>query len=408
MVDRWRRSSRSRSPSTAQNLSASLVSGARCWGTSYRRHQRGLLPGSLIRRHPVITFFILAYALTWVLVPFGIFNAGGPLLAALITTAVTRGRAGLRELGSRLIRWRVGWGWYAVAVGLPLAAHLITVGVNLMLGAPAPSLTQLAPWYTVLLVFAARLINTLEGALGEEPGWRGFSLPHLQATRSPLAATAILAGLVALWHTPLLLPRFGMRPFELVGVVAVTFFFCWLFNRTGGSILVPLVAHAAEGSIDPTGFWAGVSGAAESRSRVLYVLVWCAIAIGLLVFDATRWHRPAPASATARPAPRTREGAPAGQAAGPGGVIPGVPGGAGALPPGGNAGRGRWAMRPRTFLAWSALLAGVLLVTGTAVAGTGPHTVGPYKVKELRVASGPSPFPAGCPGARFDNTAIAG
>src|ERR1039457_6979954 len=47
MVDRWRRSGRSRSPSTAQNLSASLVSGARCWGTSYRRHRRGLLPGTI-------------------------------------------------------------------------------------------------------------------------------------------------------------------------------------------------------------------------------------------------------------------------------------------------------------------------------------------------------------------------
>ena len=47
MVDRWRRSGRSRSPSTAQNLSASLVSGARCWGTSYRRHRRGLPPGAI-------------------------------------------------------------------------------------------------------------------------------------------------------------------------------------------------------------------------------------------------------------------------------------------------------------------------------------------------------------------------
>ena len=47
MVDRWRRSSRSKSPSTAQNLSASLVSGARCWGKSYRRHRRGLLPGTI-------------------------------------------------------------------------------------------------------------------------------------------------------------------------------------------------------------------------------------------------------------------------------------------------------------------------------------------------------------------------
>ena len=47
MVDRWRRSSRSKSPSTAQNLSVSLVSGARCWGTSYRRHRRGLPLGTI-------------------------------------------------------------------------------------------------------------------------------------------------------------------------------------------------------------------------------------------------------------------------------------------------------------------------------------------------------------------------
>ena len=47
MVDRWRRSSSSKSPSTAQSLSASLVSGARCWGTSYRRRRRGLLLGTI-------------------------------------------------------------------------------------------------------------------------------------------------------------------------------------------------------------------------------------------------------------------------------------------------------------------------------------------------------------------------
>jgi hypothetical protein len=62
------------------------------------------------------------------------------------------------------------------------------------------------------------------------------------------------------------------------------------------------------------------------------------------------------------------------------------------------------------LLAGSALLAGVLFAAGVvpAVAGTGYHAVGPYRVKELRVASGPSPFPAGCPGARFDNLHVAG
>jgi hypothetical protein len=68
-------------------------------------------------------------------------------------------------------------------------------------------------------------------------------------------------------------------------------------------------------------------------------------------------------------------------------------------------------MRSRSFLAGSALLASVLLLTSTpsaAVAGAGPHPGGPYKVKDLRVVSGPSPFAGGCPGARFDDQAITG
>src|SRR5215212_2022212 len=64
---------------------------------------------------------------------------GGPLLAALIVIPITQGWAGLRELGSRMIRWRVRWYWYVVSIGLPLAVVLLTVGLNVALGASTPS-----------------------------------------------------------------------------------------------------------------------------------------------------------------------------------------------------------------------------------------------------------------------------
>ena len=51
-----------------------------------------------------------------------------------------------------------------------------------------------------------RLIDAhelLDGPLGEEPGFRGYAVPHLQAERSPLAGGAVLAGLAALWHLPI-------------------------------------------------------------------------------------------------------------------------------------------------------------------------------------------------------------
>ena len=151
---------------------------------------------SLVKRHPIITFFVLTYAISWGFLPIEAvrFMAGGPFIAALIVIPLTQGWAGLRELGSRLIRWRVRWYWYVVAIGLPLGVILVTAGLNVMLGAGAPSLAQFGSVTTVLMVFAVRLLNPGDGALGEEPGWRGFALPGLQSTLSPLMSTLILGG----------------------------------------------------------------------------------------------------------------------------------------------------------------------------------------------------------------------
>ena len=100
---------------------------------------------SAIRRHPLVTLFVLTYALTWGFSPLEIYLATGPLVAALIVIPITHGWAGLRDLGSRMIRWRVGWYWYAAAIGLPLAVHLLTVVLNLALSAPAPRRPSSAP-----------------------------------------------------------------------------------------------------------------------------------------------------------------------------------------------------------------------------------------------------------------------
>jgi uncharacterized protein len=252
---------------------------------------------SAVRRHPIITFFVLTYALTWALLPFGLFLATGPLIAALIVIPMTQGVAGLKELGFRMIRWRVRWYWYAVAVGLPLAVLLLTVVLNVALGAGAPSLAGVGPLSAILMVFAVRLINPLDGPMGEEPGFRGFALPGLQATRSPLVATLILALLVAVWHVPLVLqPQFGLQPMDLLSTVAVTFWYSWLFNRTGGSVLLTIVAHSTQGSIQYEAFWS--ASADVARVSLLYAIVASAVAIGLVVFDWKSWRGPAPAEAT--------------------------------------------------------------------------------------------------------------
>src|ERR687891_2690717 len=97
---------------------------------------------SVVKRHPIVTFFVLTYAISWAFLPLEAvrFLPSGPLIAALIVIPLTQGWAGLKELGSRLIRWRVRWYWYVVAIGLPLAVILLTAALNVALGASAPSL----------------------------------------------------------------------------------------------------------------------------------------------------------------------------------------------------------------------------------------------------------------------------
>ena len=259
---------------------------------------------SAVRRHPIITFFVLTFVISWGFLPFEAvrFLPSGPLIAALIVAPLTQGWAGLRDLGSRIIRWRVRWYWYALAIGLPLAVHLLNVVLNAALGAPAPSLAQFSPVYAVLVVFAVRLVNPADGALGEEPGWRGFAQPRLQADRSPLLATLILAVLVTVWHVPTFILEASLKASFILGgvlaTVAVTFWYAWLFNRSGGSVLMTLIAHATEGGIQVGTLWPASAGA---QLILVYAAVWCAVAIGLVVFDWRFWHGPAPAAATVQP-----------------------------------------------------------------------------------------------------------
>ena len=247
---------------------------------------------SVVKRHPLITFFVLTYAISWAFLPIEAvrFLPSGPLIAALIVIPLTQGWAGLRTLGLRMIRWRVRWYWYVVALGLPLAVHLFTAVLNIpFAGVPSLAFSSVT---TFLMLFAVRLVNPADGPLGEHPGWNGVALPGLQADRSPLLATMILAPLVAGWHLPLFfLEEGGLQPSILVGglvtTMAVTFWYAWLFNHTRGSVLMLVVAHSVEGSLQAQGW--------------IYMGVWLAVAIGLVVFDWKAWRAPAPAEATTQP-----------------------------------------------------------------------------------------------------------
>jgi membrane protease YdiL (CAAX protease family) len=267
---------------------------------------------SVVKRHPIITFFVLTYAIGWGLIPVWTFQAGSPFIAALIVIPLTRGVAGLKELGLRMIRWRVRWYWYVVAIALPLAVVGLTVVLNVALGASVPSLAGVGSVTTVLMMFALRLVNPGDGALGEEPGWRGVALPGLQSTLSPLVSTLILGVAVTVWHVPLLFLEDGLlRPSIiagfLLGTIAVTFWYTWLFNHTGGSVLMTIVSHAAQGTIQIGALWP--AGADFAQAMLLNSVVLSVLAIGLVVFDRKAWRSPAPTEATIPPRATPPKGA---------------------------------------------------------------------------------------------------
>jgi membrane protease YdiL (CAAX protease family) len=255
---------------------------------------------SWVRQHRLTSFFVLAYLVSWT--PWALdaagsslgtpFFPGGPLVAVLVVVAVADGRRGFRELGSRLVRWRVGWVWYAVALGLPVLLVLVTGVLTWWTGAPAPDLSAVV-WTDVALVLAIRMVNPGDSALGEEPGFRGYALPHLQDRLSPLAAAGVLGVLTAGWHVPLVaLGNLGW--IGLPSTAVITFLYVWLFNRTGGSLLMAVLFHASQGAF--TFGMLGFTGADADRAAYVYAGVLVVAVAAVVGLDRPVWRR-APESA---------------------------------------------------------------------------------------------------------------
>ena len=206
-----------------------------------------------LKRHDLAVFLVLAFLLSWWVWPFVLANPAsvamipfGPIIAAFIVLALTRGWAGVRNLLAGIVRWRVGLQWYAVALLLPVAITLVALYLNAPFGGTTPTAADFAGWYTLPLIFlSTTLIN---GPLPEEPGWRGFLLPRLQSNYTPLVASLIVGVIWASWHLPLLISDpSGQRPalqFTVL-VVAQSVVFTWVYNSTRGSVLLVILMHGS-------------------------------------------------------------------------------------------------------------------------------------------------------------------
>ena len=237
---------------------------------------------ALVKQHPLVAFFVLAYALTWPLIPlvsvsplWGFPALFGPALAAIIVVAVADGRTGLRDLLGRMARWRVGTRWYALALGLPMVLALAAAGLHVMLGA------QMAVEFGNLSVLNFVVFVLI---VGEELGWRGYALPKLLAGRSALSASLILGALWGAWHLPTFFvpgaPQYGL-PFSALVLLTLSYsvLFTWVYLHTTGSVLIATLLHGAINFSQ--GFLLG--GIAPAREYWLLAAVYGVTALILVV-----------------------------------------------------------------------------------------------------------------------------
>jgi membrane protease YdiL (CAAX protease family) len=247
---------------------------------------------SVVRRYPLIVFFVLAYVFSWWPWPLYAFGlspspiiAFGPFLAAILVLALTTGKGGVVTLLRRMVRWRVRPVWYAVALLLPVAisggAALLNVVV---LGASAPSPAELGAWSGLVPTFFLLLLVPGTGGAWEEPGWRGYALPKLQGGHSALLASLILGVVWAFWHLPLIVIG-QIHPSDPVFIVAWTVVLTWVFNNTNGSVLIAMLMHNMHNVISGGYFSAMFSGADWVRQGWLLVALWCAVAAIVVVVN---------------------------------------------------------------------------------------------------------------------------
>ncbi len=237
-----------------------------------------------IKRNDLWVFFTLVFALMW---PRSIVGAayslglipnppatvlnvlyffGTPLVAAFVVTAVTRRREGLKEWAGRLFRWRVGWRWVFLSLGIyplvSLAAFAIsylatggqwTVAMmwksgfeNLRENADRIGLTPDNTWQ----IFAILLMTSFTVPILEEGGWRAFAIPRLQEKTNLLVSGVVMGVIWSVWHLPSFFTKgsdhYGM-PFLwfLMVIVSISVLMVWIMNHTNQSTLTAILFHAS-------------------------------------------------------------------------------------------------------------------------------------------------------------------
>jgi membrane protease YdiL (CAAX protease family) len=219
-----------------------------------RQSVRGFDVASAVQRYPTAAFFALAIGISWIawiplflalpaatsliMIP----GAFGPAVAAGVVLRV-RGRS-IRGWFGNSLDWRIGKRWYLIALGLPVVVALgFASGFVVITGRveSSPLATSAMSYLPMVVTYA------VVGGGQEEFGWRGYALPALQERYDALTASIVIGLGWATWHLPPFF--FGIPGYTgsflayVVMVTGISVIMTWLYNNTGGSVLLAMLLH---------------------------------------------------------------------------------------------------------------------------------------------------------------------
>lgn len=252
----------------------------------------------LVQKHPALSFYVLTFAISWggILLVVGGPGAllgtaeqverlqvfallalfAGPSISGLLMNWIVSGKSGLRELWSRMLRWRVEGRWYTAALFLaPVLVIALLLALSLISSEFTPRIFTESGKLTLLLFGIGW--GLLGGGLLEETGWTGFAVHTLLKRYSILTTGLIVGWLWGVWHFLVafwVISGTSLEPLSLsIYLPALVFYVGSLpayrilmvrvYQRAGESLLVAMLMHGVFSAsmliMEPLGIAVGYS-----------------------------------------------------------------------------------------------------------------------------------------------------
>jgi membrane protease YdiL (CAAX protease family) len=245
----------------------------------------------LTTRRTLVIFFAIAYGWAWlVFVPMVVLRAAppwiivatfGPTVAAVITHRVTAGNWRAFRISATWLRTVAAT---AAGIALMIVAYVVLPGVT-------TADPRKLHWSVLTSSAVYNYSTLLGGPLGEEPGWRGYALPRLEAALGPVRGSLLLGLLWTGWHLPMFwYPGWTSSPLWIyfLFLTGQSLILTYGTNLAGFGIITPIAMHATFNTVSR--FLSGLFTDTQPSARVPFELVMalCGLATAVVLMAATR------------------------------------------------------------------------------------------------------------------------